>query len=310
MKTIGFIDYFLDEWHAEHYPAWIEQASNGGMRVAYAYGKVDKPGGLTNAAWCGKKGIELLASVEEVVAKSDYLVVLSPDHPEFHEELCELPLRSGKPTYVDKTFAPDRRTALALFETARKNGTPLWSASALRFAAEYAEAAGAGGEAGAEERAGAGSGAEDGAGYEPGAEKPGIAVIGSVGPGTYESYAIHQVEPIVMLMGCDARRVMYIGNAASPALLIAYADGRQAEIRHFGWDCPFSLTVQDESGKARLLKPGTDYFQAFIRQLVEFFETGESPVDPAETIAIMTILEYGRKAASRPYEWLELPVVE
>ena len=23
MKTIGFIDYYLDEWHANNYPAWI-----------------------------------------------------------------------------------------------------------------------------------------------------------------------------------------------------------------------------------------------------------------------------------------------
>jgi hypothetical protein len=25
MKKIGFIDYFLDEWHAENYPQWIEE---------------------------------------------------------------------------------------------------------------------------------------------------------------------------------------------------------------------------------------------------------------------------------------------
>ena len=26
---IGFIDYYLDEWHANKYPAWIKEASNG-----------------------------------------------------------------------------------------------------------------------------------------------------------------------------------------------------------------------------------------------------------------------------------------
>ena len=39
--------------------------------------------------------------------KSDCLLVLSPDNCEMHEELCQIPLRSGKRTYVDKTFAPD-----------------------------------------------------------------------------------------------------------------------------------------------------------------------------------------------------------
>ena len=27
MKKIGFIDFFLDEWHANNYPKWIRQAS-------------------------------------------------------------------------------------------------------------------------------------------------------------------------------------------------------------------------------------------------------------------------------------------
>ncbi|QHT59528.1 hypothetical protein GXP70_05870 [Paenibacillus lycopersici] len=279
MKTIGFIDYFLDEWHAEHYPAWIEQASNGRMQVAYAYGKTDKANGLTNAEWCAKKGIRLLGSIEEVVDKSDYLIVLSPDHPEVHEELCALPLRSGKPTYVDKTFAPDRRTAIALFDLAREHGTPMFSTSALRYAPEYAAA-----------------------------QREGIAVIGSVGPGLYDNYAIHQVEPIVALMGGEASRVMYIGTPAAPALLIGFADGRQAEIRHYGWDCPFGLTVKYESGATGLLKAEADYFQAFVQRLAAFFDTGVSPVDPAETIAIMTILEYGRLAADKPYTWIELPV--
>ena len=29
MKTIGFIDYYLSEWHANNYPNWIKQACEG-----------------------------------------------------------------------------------------------------------------------------------------------------------------------------------------------------------------------------------------------------------------------------------------
>ena len=25
MKTIGFVDYYISEWHANNYPAWIKQ---------------------------------------------------------------------------------------------------------------------------------------------------------------------------------------------------------------------------------------------------------------------------------------------
>lgn len=277
-KKIGFIDYFLDEWHAEKYPEWIESASGGAMKVTCAYGKIDSPTGRSNVQWCADKGIQLRSSIEEVIEESDYLIVLSPDHPEFHEELSQLPLRSGKPTYVDKTFAPDRQTAIALFETAREHGTPLYSSSALRFAAEYMET-----------------------------ERIGIETICSVGPGRYENYSIHQIEPIVSLMGSDVKRVMYIGTANSPALLIEFGNGRKATVNHFGWECPFTLTLNYESGQAKIVKPESNYFGSFISQMLQFFESGEPIVEPAETVAIITIIEYGLKAAETPYQWVELP---
>lgn len=277
MKKVGFIDYFLDEWHAEKYPEWIEEASGGQIKVAYAYGKIDSPSGITNAEWCNKKGIELLGSIEEVVERSDYLIVLSPDHPEQHEELSQLPLRAGKPTYIDKTFAPDRKTAVALFELARQYRTPMYSSSALRFASEYA-----------------------------GVEPRGIETISSTGPGKFENYSIHQIEPVISLMGSNAQRVMSIGTPNSPALLIEFEGGRQAEIRHFGWECPFGMVINDATGHARVVKVESDFFAAFIRSLIRFFETGVPAVDEAETVAIITIIEYGLKAAAIPYRWVEL----
>ena len=49
MKKIGFIDYYLDEWHANTYPALIKELSEGEYEVAYAYGKIDSPiGGISN----------------------------------------------------------------------------------------------------------------------------------------------------------------------------------------------------------------------------------------------------------------------
>ena len=57
------------------------------------------------------------------------------------------------------------------------------------------------------------------------------------------------------------------------------------------------------------MKPESDYFRAFIRAMLAFFETGNSPVHPDETIAIMTIIEYGRLAAQQPYVWIALPAL-
>ncbi|WGU93493.1 hypothetical protein QJQ58_23620 [Paenibacillus dendritiformis] len=278
MKKIGFIDYYLDEWHANKYPDWIRAASGGTMEVAYACGMKDAERGLSNAAWCEKHGVALRHTVEEVVAESDYLIVLSPDNPEHHEALAQLPLASGKPTYIDKTFAPDRATALRLFERAARHGTPMYSSSALRCATEYREA-----------------------------ERSGIETICSWGPGTFENYSIHQIEPIVSLMGTEAKRVMFIGTRIAPALLIEFKDGRQATMHHLGGDCPFTTAVAYASGSCRILKPESDFFQLFIQELVAFFETGLAPVPSDQTVAIITIIEYGMLAAQRPNVWVELP---
>ena len=174
MQTIGFIDYFLDEWHANNYPEWIKQASGGELQVAYAYGKIDspRPGGLTTDDWCAKYGITRCATIEEVVEKSDCLLVLSPDNCEMHEELCQIPLRSGKRTYVDKTFAPDLAAAERLFAIARQSGTPCYSTSALRFAAEYRDI-----------------------------RPDEVTAVSCWGPNDFDTYSVHQLEPLMMLMG-------------------------------------------------------------------------------------------------------------
>ena len=119
MVRVGFIDYFLDEWHANNYPKMLAEHSNGRYSVTLAYGMIDNPrGGMTNEQWSQTYDIPLAGSIEEVINNSDVIVVLSPDNPEMHEELCQLPLRSGKRVYIDKTFTNDAATAKRLFDLA------------------------------------------------------------------------------------------------------------------------------------------------------------------------------------------------
>ncbi|GAE08990.1 hypothetical oxidoreductase [Paenibacillus sp. JCM 10914] len=202
--------------------------------------------------------------------------MLSPDNPECHEELSQLPLKSGKPTYIDKTFAPDRATAIRLFDLAEAHGTPMFSTSALRFASEYAEL-----------------------------DSQGIQTINSWGPGAFSNYAIHQIEPIISLMGANPLRVMYTGTAESPALLIDFGDERQATINHLGDNCPFTLGIKQDTGSFSQVTANSNFFLLFIEQLVRFFESGRPTVASAETIAVITVIEYGMKQLRRlTYGWI------
>lgn len=278
MKTVGFIDYYLDEFHANNYPQWLKEASGGELEVKYAYGKITSPlTGMTSAQWCQKYGVELVESVEELIAKSDCLNVLSPDNPEMHGELCQLPLRSGKRVYVDKTFSNSRQEAQALFALAGDHGTPCFSASALRFAQEL-----------------------------EGVDREQLAGLVSVGPGPLDNYAIHQIEPILALMGPEVRRVMFTGSAALPSALLEFADGRLAHLSHHGWDCPFAMTLDKKDATTQRVEIVSDYFHRFMEEMARFFLGAEPSVPHQDTIAVIAVREALLNASAQPGQWVNL----
>lgn len=279
MKKIGVIDHFLDQYHFHNYPDWIKNASNGEMQITYAWAETEHEGGKSNAECCAEHGVTWLNSPEELIKKSDCLIVMSPDNPERHEELCKQALSSGKPTYVDKTFAPDRETALRITELAEKSGTPFFSTSALRYAPGYAVV-----------------------------KREGIEYIAERGPGLFSNYAIHHIEPVVCIMGADIEKIMYIGTKNTPSLIFGYRDGRTAVISQLGWECPFNMAVNYSNGHAALFDAGDNFYAEFIKELVGFFRDGRIRVPHQETLAVMTVLEYGKQAQKNPGEWIFLPV--
>lgn len=279
IKKVGFIDYYLDEWHANNYPKMLKEASGGEFEVCYAYGKIDSPiGGLTNAAWAKKYGITLLNTIEEVIEKSDVLIVLSPDNPEMHEELCDLPLKSGKLVYVDKTFAPTRAAAERIFANADKHGTKCYSSSALGFSSEL-----------------------------DGIDIGEIDSVYSEGPGVFEVYIIHQLEPLARLINADAKRVMYTGTKEHPAATIEFEDGRLCHLvmrNDESWSFKYTVIRKDNSAVCTEVK--SDYFGLFIKGMVEFFRTGKVPVPHSQTITVIGVREALIKAQSSPFEWINV----
>ena len=273
--NIGFIDYYLDEWHANNYPKFILDATNGEMKVTLAYGHIDSPiGGRTTAQWCREMGIKQAKTIDEVCEQCDVIIVLSPDNCEMHELLCQKPLRTGKRVYVDKTFAPDYPTAKRIFDIAEESGTPCYSSSALRYADEYK-----------------GIGEVD--------------AIASWGPYGFETYAIHQLEPVMMLMKCKPTEVCFVPGKKSYTLTIRFEDGRTASISGFDADSPFMMNVACADG-CKVIKAESDYFHNFIVNMVKFFRNGEGAVPHEETLNIMAVRGAGLEASRRPGEWVKL----
>ncbi len=273
---IGFIDKYLDEWHANHLPSWLREETE--IEAIYAYEMMPKEGGISGADWAKEHHAILCDSIEEVVHKSDCLMVLAPSYPEIHEELCALPLKSRKPTYVDKTFAPDPESARRIIDMAKKGGTPMFSSSALRFSKGLSDVG-----------------------------RENIVNISMRGPGPLDMYSIHQIEPIVSLMGCEAESVMFIGSFEHPGYIIKFSGNRFASAMHFDWSCPFNMAIKysDEKGTV-CLDELVDYFPGFVHTLVDFFKKRQIPFDYKETVSVIAIREAILRAKDTPMEWVKV----
>ena len=275
---IGFIDKYLDEWHANNLPTWLRDETDE-IEAIYCWESMPSPneGGIDGRKWAENQNAIYCETEEEVIEKSDVLIVLAPNYPEDHEVLCDKALRSGKFTYVDKTFAPTVEAAKRMIDKAKANNTPMFTTSALRYSKEH-----------------------------EGVSSENIATYSSRGPGPLEMYSIHQIEPMVKYMGTNPESVMFIGTEDSPAYVVKFADGRFATAAHFDWECPFNISIKYSDDKpATYITECTDFFPMFVKDLVRFFKTGESSVDFKQTLAVIAIREAILKAKDMPGEWVK-----
>lgn len=276
-KKIGFIDLHIDEWHANNYPSWFAAAERAAeFELGYAWEESPNPDGLPLAAWCAKNGMLPAASIEEVVDKSDCICVLAPSNPEAHERLSEVALKAGKPLYIDKTFAPDKRTAIKFFDTARANGTPLMSSSALRYGEEFVKTM-----------------AERFSANRP------LHVTTTGGGSSFQEYSIHQIEMIVAALGTGAESVTRLGGCETEIFHVAYADGIRSAFISYNPNTSFSITAISPDGAAHVLD-ATNMFPHLLDNILGFYSTGISPIPEAETIEVAAIREAAIKAEGNP----------
>lgn len=279
-KKIGFIDLHIDEWHANNYPAWFRGAKRADEFELYMACEESPGAGRPLAQWCQEFGVKPAGSIEEVVRECDVLCVLAPSNPEVHERLAELPLKSGKPVYIDKPFAPDRAAAERMFALAAKHNTPMFSSSALRFSTELMAVR--------EELSG----------------KKLDTMISWGGGTSFWEYAIHQLEMIVSTLGVGVKRVMRSDSESTNTLLMEYADGRRA-----------TLTRNPRSGfgvgifgaeSAVMVSEMSRIFENLIDAMLDFYTTGVAPVDSRETIEIAGVLDAAIRAEKQDGVWMDV----
>ena len=280
MKKIGFVDYYISEWHANSYPAWIKEAAekiNKNYEIAYVWAEKDiSPfDGRSTDEWCEAYGAKKCETIEELCEKSDVIMILAPSNPETHLGYAEAVLKYGKRTYIDKTFAPDFQAAKKIFELGEKYGAPFFSSSALRYSDAIL-------------------GLEN------------IKYITTYGGGSnFDEYSVHQAEMVITALKRKPLAVKVEKQGKQYITSVKLEDSKEA-VMIYSPDLSFSASSENENGNRVYRSSGKGHFPNLIERIVDFFENGKLPFDSSETLEVMKLREAAIKGTFRLGEWIDV----
>lgn len=282
MKKIGYIDYYVDEWHAHHgfetVKAYNEKTGED-FAIAAVWAEIDKEGGMSTQAFCEKYGVKKCETIAELAKEVDYFIILSPDNSEKKLGYAKEAFQYGKPTFMDKTFTDSYASAVAIFDEAKKTGTKFFSSSALRYASELNPYMGT---------------------------AKSVFVLGS--GVTLVDYAVHYLEMIVACMGVGAKQVCFERRGNQEWGNIEYTDGRKATfaISMAASYLDFCVYVADKDGDSALLPIASDFFGLQMADVLRFFKTGEVSFDTAQTLELMKIRDGVLQSKAQGGVWVTL----
>lgn len=269
-RRIGYIDYDLNNFHADVYLQHIRnELRSRGFAIAGCHAMKEAEG----KSWATKNEVPYYADVRELDKHVDCYAVLAPANPETHLELCEKVFPFGKPTYVDKTFAPDLPTAERIFALADLHKVPMQTTSALRYTNVQKTV------------------------EEAGRNTLRHMIAWGGGRG-FDEYAIHPIELVVSCMGPDATRLMRRDDGDFSQLLIDFAGGRTAIANVYvgGHQTPYAASITTDKLTTYIEPDLSRLFIDMAAAMLDLFETGKPNIDRRESLTIRRLLD----AAGRP----------
>ena len=264
LKRIGFVDNNLDNFHSNVYlKLFRNDLKSTGFVVAGGTGGLKKK----SQTWAAENQVSYFGSVQDLNEVVDYFMVLAPSNPEKHLELCKSVFPYGKPTYVDKTFAPDLRTAQAIFDLADRHKVPMQTSSALRY-----------------------SGVQE---YLMEVEREQVKHMVTWGGGrSFGEYAIHPLEMAISCMGPGVRRVMRRGTGRHSQLLLSFTGGRTAVVNVYtNARTPYAASVTTSEGTKYIQVDSSKIFLNTAKAVIEMFKARRANIDRKESLIIRRILD-------------------
>lgn len=274
-KRIGIIG--LDTSHSIAFTKVLNAAEPNpaydGYRVvaAYPYGSKDIETSVKRIPdyidQVKKLGVEITGSIKELLTKVD-VIMLETNDGRLHLEQATEVLKSGKKMFIDKPVAASLSDAIAIYDLAKKYKTPIFSASSLRYIKGI--------EAIDKEKV-------------VGADTFSPAALEKTHPDLFW-YGIHGVETLYTVMGTGCKTVTRINTPDTDIVVGIWADGRTGTFRGTRTGKhDYGGTVFTQNGNKTLGPYGG--YEPLLADIIKYFQTGQVPVTPEETIEIFTFME-------------------
>lgn len=224
-----------------------------------------------------KFGVQILDSIEAVVAASDAILHTSLDGRVHLEQFQRIAAAGpGKPVFVDKPFALRAIDARAIFNVAKKFNTPLFTSSSLRFTGALTRVV-----------------TPEARPLVKGAQFHGPAAFEPTNPGFFW-YGIHPIEMLYTTMGRGCRSVRCVANENFDAITGVWADGRIGTVQCNRTGNYEYLGLVHFEKNSVVINPQTEtkgFFTCLAEAILEFVRTGRPPVEAEETIELIRFIE-------------------
>lgn len=283
MIRLGIVDF--DTSHAVEFTKRInhigiseDQWVQGAKIVAGVPGRSQiAPEVIPKAAELMKSfGVPLLDEPSDLFGKIDAVLIESVDGS-VHLDRALPFLKRGIPTYVDKPFACSSRDARAMIDLAMASHIPLMSSSSLRYAPEIV--------------------AERAKGKPLGVATYGPAPTHPRNPGLYH-YGIHPVEMLYALMGSGCKRLTCLSRPEGEVVTGVWDDGRIATIRGIRkGQAAYGFTTFGDKAVSTQGVSTQFIYRELLKKMIAMFETRVIPIDPRETLEIITFIEAAKTSA-------------
>ncbi|MEW6158278.1 MAG: hypothetical protein AB1813_12640 [Verrucomicrobiota bacterium] len=266
-RRIGFVDDNLNNYHANVFlQAMRGPLKQRGFEVSGATGLK----AAESRAWAEKNQVPWFDTAAALNDAVDFFMVLAPSTPETHLDLCRSVLPFKKPTYVDKTFAPDLSTGEKIFALADEHGAAMQTSSALRYT-----------------------------NIQEQVKKLAPATIEHMvtwGNGSsFGEYAIHPVELLISVMGPEATHLMRRGPSHRSQLLINFTGERTAVVNVYTQSNTNFAANVTTSKESRFIEVEVGkIFENTLAAILDFFEAGKALIDRRETRTILRMLDAAR----------------